>query len=109
MKRSYFITAALVAVVGGVAVVSHKINSKTFNQAFVERHCSELIKNKLNDPDSYRLEKAKVHSQYGSQKQHGVATVEFRARNGFGGYAKGVARCSSWSVGKTTHLTAVIR
>ncbi len=53
--------------------------------------CESDLKEKLRDPKSYERDKEfSVPSDDGSKK---IITWEFRAKNGFGGYAPGVGIC----------------
>lgn len=57
-----------------------------------EIDCGIEIKKKLRDPDSYQL----ISLRYDKEKEDpetGLVLVAFRAKNGFGGYAEGLATC----------------
>ena len=67
-----------------------------FDNISAKVYCESLIKQQLRDPDSYRFESATVHSTYGQFNQYGTGIVNFRSKNGFGGYVKGQASCNAF-------------
>lgn len=61
-----------------------------FDEISAKVYCENTIKKLLRDPDSYQFESASVVSSK-------EATINFRSKNGLGGYVPGVAKC-------TTHM-----
>lgn len=57
-----------------------------YRDTMVKVTCEQLIKKNLRDPDSYKRESWTV--------ANGVAYISYRAKNGFGGYARESRSCS---------------
>jgi hypothetical protein len=72
-------------------------NPSAFGKIEAKVYCESLIKKQLRDPDSYRFEKATVLSTHGKFNQYGTARVNFRSKNGFGGYVNGNATCTAYA------------
>ena len=87
-----------VAALSCVAVVGCGAGgNQTFTEARAKIYCSDLIKQQLRDPDSYRVNDVVVVSTYGDNNQYGKASIDFRSKNGFGGYVNGNATCTAYN------------
>ena len=62
-------------------------------------YCKSVIKKLLRDPDSYKYESAYVMS-------NDVAVIQFRSKNGFGGYVQNRAKCTTYRQGEENWFRA---
>ncbi len=99
----------LVAILGGCVGLcsSHKYSSE-WNSIKAKVFCADEIKEKLRDPDSYRFESALVTKTEGENNEFGSATINYRAKNGFGGYVRGVATCKHWGEGDKSYIRVTL-
>tara|TARA_Y100001968_G_C18830980_1_gene469100 strand:- start:141 stop:473 length:333 start_codon:yes stop_codon:yes gene_type:complete len=64
-----------------------------------EASCPRQIKKLLRDPDSFQIESTVILSTSGEYNQWGKAYIIYRAKNAFGGYARGGAECEAYDGG----------
>lgn len=98
--------AALAAMLVGCSTAPSTPDA--FDEISAKVYCEDIIKKQLRDPDSYQFVEASVVSTSGSYNQYGSALVQFRARNGFGGYNAGLASCEAYEEGGETWYKATI-
>lgn len=59
-----------------------------FDEIGAKVYCEDTIKKLLRDPDSYQFESASIVSA-------NEAIIQFRSKNGFGGYNSAAAKCTT--------------
>ena len=102
-KVAWALTILLFAgIVGGCTAIFNnvrKANNKPreFDSIYARVYCDDLIKDKLKDPSSYKFYSVKILEQTGSYNQYGSATLEFGAKNSFGGMVRRVAICDKYN------------
>ena len=79
-------TLGLLCFMGCVATTSQTADTSTPANTVERYACEQSVKAQLRDPDSYQ----RIQFAAGDD---GWAMLHFRARNGFGGYNDGHARC----------------
>ena len=74
---------------GGSSETDSTSDPVSFTQTNAGIYCKSVIQKMLRDPDSYKYEDAYVQSSK-------VAIIQFRSKNGFGGYVRGKAECTTY-------------
>lgn len=102
------VTVFLLAIIGGcVAVFNNLGNSskpKEFDSIYARVWCKDQIKSQLKDPSSYKFYSAKVLRTSGEYKEYGAATIEFGAKNSFGGMIRQTAICDKFNKNGTDYI-----
>ena len=100
----------LVAILGGCVGLCSSVDKteSEWDSVKAQVYCGSKIKEKLRDPDSYRFESALVTRTEGKNNEFGSAAINYRAKNGFGGYVKGVATCKYWGEGEKKYIRVIL-
>lgn len=72
-----------------------------------EADCADAIRDQLRDPGSYEMTEMRIR-QDETDPEAGKAIIQFRAKNGFGGYSMGAAMCERFKEGDSYKVTANI-
>lgn len=72
-----------------------------------EIECGQAIRDQLRDPGSYEMTEMRIR-QDKTDPEAGKAIIQFRAKNGFGGYSMGAAMCERFKEGDSYKVTANI-
>ena len=95
--------------IGGCVYIFNNVKESAkepdeFNSIYARVKCDDLIKDKLKDPSSYKFYGVKILKQSGAYKQYGAATIDFGAKNSFGGMVRQTAICDKYNENGTDYL-----
>ena len=99
----------LTGIIGGCVYIFNNVNESAkepdeFNSIYARVYCADLIKDKLKDPSSYKVYGVKILGQSGAYNQYGAATIDFGAKNSFGGMVRRTAKCLKYNENGTDYL-----
>jgi hypothetical protein len=102
------IRAAAIAVLCMLATACAAVPDKPWVKSYrSEADCNQAIREQLRDPGSYEMTEMRIR-QDDTDPEAGQAIIQFRAKNGFGGYGSGIAICERVKDGDTYKVTARI-
>ena len=109
MQANIFVSIVLVGIVGGCVAIFNNINESAkepeeFDLIYARVWCKDQIKSQLKDPSSYKFYSAKVLRTSGEYNQYGAATIEFGAKNSFGGMIRQTAICDKFNRSGTDYI-----
>ena len=108
-KQGIGCAVVVVAILGGCVGLCSSVETETeWDAVKAQVYCANEIKKKLRDPDSYRFVSALVTRTEGAKNQFGSAVINYRAKNGFGGYVSGVASCKYWGEGEKSYIRVTL-
>ena len=103
-----FVYVFIFGIIGGcVAVFNNLGNSskpKEFDSIYARVWCKDQIKRQLKDPSSYKFYSVKVLRTSGEYNQYGAATIDFGAKNSFGGMVRQTAICDKFNENGTDYI-----
>ena len=89
-RRSFYFLSILSFLTTGC---SYEPEPDKWDKISAEVYCKKPLLTLLRDPGSYEFKEAYILERNGEYDQYGKAIINYRSKNGFGGYVTGLAEC----------------